>query len=174
MGTKFYFILAIILCLLLAACGKETPPISQPSQGDLADNASHQPPPHPGAQTLVVYSKGGSPQLNEFHATNVKQGKPTFDFPFTPAQDGSMSLAMNTVKSTLLGCNDSDIGLQFSLYRAAADGSIDLSGYDSLGPSPISVKKGGQYVVRVMLSLNKDCLGLDYRFGIDVAPASPQ
>ncbi len=174
MGNKSLFISAVAFSLTITGCGKDTHSAYSSSSKDPADRSQPQHGSHSGMQPLVVYKVGVRPSLNEFQATNVEAGKPTFDFTFTAEQDGTLTLPLNTVNSTLLGCDDSDVGIRFSLYRAGSDGTIDLSGYSDLGPSPIRVTQGTQYFVRVTLFLERSCLGLDFKFGIEAATFSLQ
>jgi hypothetical protein len=97
---------------------------------------------------------------------NVKQGKFHFDFTYKPQQDEEIILNLESIKSTLIGCHDSDIGLLFSLYHQDEDGKINFSSFKGLGPSPTPLKMNTLYVVRVTLILEKSCIGMLYYFGI--------
>ncbi len=160
MRTRPLFLSLTTLCLTLAGCGKNGVPTSP---------SNPQRDPNPSTPTLIVFNAGESPQLNEFQATHLSAGKPTFDFTFTANQDETLTLPLNLIKILPVGCDTSDIGVQFSLYRVGADGAIDTTGYDGLGESPVPVKRDGQYLARLTLFLAKSCLGIDFKFGIKVA-----
>lgn len=119
-------------------------------------------------QTLKIYD-GSSNSLNKFQAVNVDPGKLFFDFDYSPDRDEALALNFESIKSTLLGCADSDIGFEFNLYQKTSDGNIDLSTYEQLGPSPIAVTKGTPYVLRANLSVRKSCLGIAYSFKVEAS-----
>ena len=117
-------------------------------------------------QALKIYD-GTSGSLNQFQAVNVEPGKFFFDFDYTPKKDEQLTLVYESVKSTLLGCANSDIGFDFTLHQKNADGKIELNAYKGLGPSPVDVTRGTPYIVRVSLDVRKNCLGLAYNFIIE-------
>ena len=158
---------------MIAGCGKDSA-----SNSSSLSPAPQSPTPHASGgdqgQELKVYEGVNNPVVNVFQAENVSQEEAHFDFTYLPQQDEGLALV--SVKSYLIGCQDSDIGLGFDLFHAGRDGNIDFSSYDQLGPAPvfdnesgpapIPVKRGQKYLLRVILTLQKSCLGLRYNFGV--------
>ena len=159
----------LLSLFLIAGCGRDSgssssspsPTPQSPAPKTRTDNQGSNEP-----QELKVY-EGGNPALNKIQLVNVTQGQANFDFTYQPQQDEALTLT--SVKSYLIGCKDSDIGIGFDLFHAGPDGKINFSAYDQLGPAPTLVKRGLQYLVRVNLTIRKSCLGMAYNFGVQVS-----
>jgi hypothetical protein len=115
-----------------------------------------------------VYDDNSSPVLNTINAVNLNAGAHHFDFSYPADQDEALILT-HVRSGPLIGCDNSDIGLDFRLYNLGSDGNVDLSTYQGIPQSVgVGVKRGQRYVARVIFQLNKGCLGISYQFGIHV------
>jgi hypothetical protein len=159
--------------LLVVGCGKDrgntqpsTPGSSPKPQGNRGQGNT--------APTNLQVYEGANPALNKIQAAHVSQGQAHFDFVYQPQRDEGVTLT--SLKSYLIGCQDSDNGLNFMLFRFGPDGQVDFSSYEQLGPAPafengpfpapVLVKRHVKYLLRVDLRLRKDCLGFAYYFGV--------
>lgn len=156
----------LVTLLMVAGCSQSSHTETTTPPG----NSNHQDPTPAGEQpdvnpiqALKIYD-GTSNSLNKLQAVNVEPGKLFFDFDYTPAQDEALVLVYNSVKSTLIGCANSDIGWDFTLHQKKSDGKIDLSTYKGLGSAPTEVIQGTPYFVRASLNIRKSCLGMAYSF----------
>lgn len=168
---KVLFWGVFLITYMIVGCAKNSSDGSSPSPQETtpkSGNDENQKSLNPTTE-LKVY-EGLSPAFNDFQAVNVNAGKLNFDFSYKAQQDAALILNLAGVKSTLLGCDDSNIKLYFNLYRMGTDGKIDMSSNDGLGPSPSRVEKGVQYVLRAELDLDKSCLAIRYNFSIQKIP----
>jgi len=153
-----------IFIALLSACGEDQPKSPEVDSGkSAAPNEEERS--TSNSLVLQVYRENDHPKMNEVSAVNMTKGDHVFDFIYKPA--GDQTLSMGKFKTgPYLGCEYSDISIQFNLHHVKLDGEIDLSSSLGFGYSPTPVDRGETYALRLTLTLKKDCLGVVYNFGV--------
>lgn len=162
MKLKVFF----VMLLMVSGCAQssDTHNTKSPANPNAQDPAPADPQQNSNPIQGLKIDDGTNGSINKFQAVNVEPGKFFFDFDYAPTQNEDLTLVYNSVKSTLIGCADSDIAFDFTLHQKNADGKIDLNAYKGLGPAPVGVAQGTPYIVRVSLDVRKSCLGIAYSF----------